>query len=650
MPRKTPCRACKKRQRGCFYHQNSSVCVRCTKLKLTCIPIDNLPDDDDDVLPKEYIPKTLEYWRYQVTQLDQEMKYLERNVRECSTMAKQGQWQLSVEDGKLKLQTAIKSIEEMIMYSRASLRYISPFKGLFNNVPIRCENATFTPILRAFRKMFTRVINEPDRPRLAEEQLQTTSEHYRTIIDHIIHVYFQYKNPRLPFLHAPTFFEHYRNLADPLSCPVTLAVCVNTVCTSRRHLDYSADERRHLAEFFYTKCKAILVDIFDAPSRKLETIFSVTFLHHYVTFILLQPSEARRLVTIAYLLCRELDSQADDNDVPAMRILIHRHSMFAENALSVLSFLMDERPSPYSLLCARLMETIPGEDDATCQNIDMYNHLLPFVTNPQLRAAMDPMDHMISGGSDHVTLEAVFRLDLMVHEWWKGLPNHLRVCDDLFAENATSSIQQNTSIHKAIVFSCAHATLLRLYACLITPERFPQDGDSPTGDDESNHEELVMLLNERAKNVIMRSSDALLSTILHIHHTQADMPPPMLEFLSRAIYGLFTVSLCPTVQIPLSIQQKFNQAMHAMSLQFPADNQIAPSSSPLDAFMITQQISNFDVYRSRPLPGYALVSDILCTTHTYLQSHFVRGPDGSWSWSSFLGVFANALMRGSLIL
>ncbi|KAI8140754.1 hypothetical protein BJV82DRAFT_671130 [Fennellomyces sp. T-0311] len=300
--------ACKKRRRGCFWEENSTVCVRCTKLRLECHSTYDR-DDDDDVLPKEYGSKTLEYWHHQVDQLYSELKHAEYSIQQYTNTepSQEVQWKLSIEDGLLKLHTMITTLEELVMYSRASLRYLSPFRGLFNGTPIRFENSAIIYIMRGYRSMINGVITPLESyPPVYRDQWVSEGEPYRPIIDQLVHWYLKHRNPQRPLLHAPSYLEHYRNLSDPLSCPITLAICVTTVCHIKQLGGYSAVQRRQMADFFYTKAKNILLEIFDDPKRKIETLYTITFLQHFIIYILLQPLEARRLATIAILICEDL--------------------------------------------------------------------------------------------------------------------------------------------------------------------------------------------------------------------------------------------------------------------------------------------------------------------------------------------------------
>ena len=509
-------KACKKRQRGCFWvTKTAKVCVRCTNLNLKCIPSELVTSDhiDDDVLPKEFAVKAIDYWRHQIEQLENDMQQLE-NDRQClskeerheedcksyrdnrisisqknfsnydskkvvstyrnvmsnagqisSQQKQQFEWKLTIQDGVLKLHSKIETIQELLQYSNAFMAHLSPFEGVFQKSLIHLETMSFNLLLRTFRFVFLSIEDlEPNKrscPSLSycfsqtintsnsqplhhsQQQQQHYQEqpyvndtikhptipylhmHYRPIIDHLIHIYSNHENSRRLFLHVPTFLKHYHSLQDPLSCPITLAVCVHILCTTRRLITHSAAERRGIANFFYEKCKDILLDIFDDPARKLETIVVINLLQHFTTFILLRVNEAQRWTTIAHRLCKDLESgfeqrlqQQHEKSTwlrPEMqRILLQRHAFYTENNFQLLDFITDE--SKHVQYSAKLdmkvsyMEAMPGEDSCTREMIEAHNRLLQLCTNPYMAAIT-------------VSFSVIIPNIMIIARWYKRLNN-----------------------------------------------------------------------------------------------------------------------------------------------------------------------------------------------------------------------------------
>ena len=416
-------------------------------------------------MPKEYVENSLEDWHYQVQQLEIEIANAENTIHYyrslcenengnnnhvhsssgCPTKQreqKQMEWKLTVENGLLKLHTTINTMEELLMYSRASLRYLSPFQEIFkassssaSTTTIVFENSIFsTVILRAFQFLFAQATHNPpdqkdcllisDDPYNDElprndpnitaantnvsplpsppSQLPSVAPNdIREIMDQLVQIYIEHKNPTHVFIHTSSFIEYY-NLptTDPLMCPVTLALCTDTICTTRR-LDenlFPSTKRQYLAQFFYQRCKRFLVDMFDDPYRRLETIITVSFLKHYVLFVRLRPLEARRMLTIAYLLCKDLNEEKEHRqsylsnrsvsgsiDGMISKRLVERHLLHAESMLNMVSFISNEtifKPQP----TIAYLEKLPGEEnDIVGFYIDMNNRLIELSNNFYMR-------------------------------------------------------------------------------------------------------------------------------------------------------------------------------------------------------------------------------------------------------------------------
>ncbi|KAI8141087.1 hypothetical protein BJV82DRAFT_690141 [Fennellomyces sp. T-0311] len=195
--------ACKKRQKECFWKRNSNACILCSKLKVDCIPAnDSSEEDNNDVLPREYVPKALEYWNYQIDQLETELQRTELNLIHCQEQQQQQQqqqqnkeWELSIENGQLRLLTAIRSYEELIMFSQASLRYLSPFQeSLYQERDINpilsseellqddkdilqmLSNKAISKVLRSCDLLFTALL-----PMIASYEIDIPPNHFRII-------------------------------------------------------------------------------------------------------------------------------------------------------------------------------------------------------------------------------------------------------------------------------------------------------------------------------------------------------------------------------------------------------------------------------------------------------------------------------------
>ncbi|KAI9497699.1 hypothetical protein BDB00DRAFT_803680 [Zychaea mexicana] len=696
MPRNTPCRACQKRQKGCFWRGNSSVCNRCKKLRLECVVVrqQDLETGEEDVTPREYVETSFDYWNYQVQQLEIELAAAEQTLRQyqdCSSsnssnssiastassississttssyadysspsassytsfsnysnctdddaqdplkqqrqqqQQQQMEWKLTVENGLMKLQTTINTMEELFMYSRASLRYLSPFRSLFKgSSSIRFENPFYvSTTFRAFRFMFSQT-TRPNLPSQKQQQQSAPTKSTRDIIDQLVQIHLKYKNPKHAFLHGPSFLKHYESLRDPLTCPITLALCVDTICTTRRLDDqyYTSARRHHMASFFYERCKAILAEMFDDPDRKIETIIAIHFLKYYIMFVLLQPREARRLVTVAYLLCKDLEQsftyhEKGINNVS--RIIVQRHLLYNERLLNIHSFLNRDtafKSEPGS----SFMDKIPGEDGVVGMFIDMNNRLVQLSNDFHIKVVVTGPENM-SNDDSGLNLETIIRSDEAIKEWWASTPTHLRLCYDLYADNV--SLSSETDWMRAVIYCFAHVSIMQVHVCLLKPICLDDDDDSSI----KINRDVLAPLREQARETVLRSCELLFDVMIQILSSPEEKPTVVIfELISRAMNALVTVS---SPSVSTAIHQKLYKCINAIYSLFPSDTlTVPPSLSPLKALTATshQKISDFTVYRKYPLPGYALFADILHALCANLQSHLVStSPDSSY--------------------
>ena len=309
------------------------------------------------------------------------------------------EWNLSIDqDGLLELHTDIQSIQELLLYSQAFVKFISPLNGLFNKSSISFQSTSFHLIISVFHL----ILYEKEKNRLCmgdnvyyskvSSIHQQPHSYYRSVMDHLVKLYVNRENSRRLLVHTPTYIQHYKDIQDPLTCPVTLAICVHTVCTARHVIKYSATERRQLADFYYEKCKDILFDRFDDPSRKLETLVTINILQHFIIFVLLRMTEARRFATIAYSICKDLEVDMNRGIYPKLKcepqilkVLLQRHYFYAESTLTMLDFMIDKNQTK-SHVPVTYLDAMPDEDLRTKHFIEMHNHLLQLCTSPYMGA------------------------------------------------------------------------------------------------------------------------------------------------------------------------------------------------------------------------------------------------------------------------
>ncbi|KAI9255149.1 hypothetical protein BDA99DRAFT_562422 [Phascolomyces articulosus] len=670
MPRNTPCRDCKKRRRKCVWQENSSICTRCARLELNCAPFEDSGTDEDD-LPAEDGTSELQYWLHNVSELENEMfameKYIQQQAiarttpppaqdimsptstnsststirrrdellfansfllhhqqkRQKRQQQQQGQeqqqppqqeWNLTIVDGILRLETGITSIEELMNYMQASFRYLSPFNNFFQSESVRFESSSVNMLIRALRLVSQKIVSRPLIP-LPINRLPVLHD-YRAIIEQLIRTYFKYQNPLYPFLHAPTFMKHYHQLQDPMTCPITLALCVHTICVPRRIIGYTAVEKRQLAEFFYTKCKEMLVEMFDDPARKFETITVINLTQHFTTFLLLQFMEARRLSTMSYLLCLELYPIYKNKQMSQqMRIMFERHFIFAESFMRTLDMMIEDKVDD-NLPTITSVEIGDDEDELTSQYLIMYNHILRLLTSPFMITLTAQIKRILNGLGGEISIEVIIRLTDYVKEWWSSIPDHLKLCEDPFRSDVKDLVEKCDSKIKLAMFLVVNAVPTVVNACLLKPRKTQENAD------------VLMMVRERALKACLRACEIVLFTIKRRFAMDDDMPPMTFEMLVNVMYALSAIASNTdnTVLISSNLQSLFYDCFYQANAFFPSGHRIPPSLSPLKTLISASQIQELDIYERYPLPGYAFICDVFNQFFTHIQSQFHGSP------------------------
>ena len=302
------------------------------------------------------------------------------------------EWQLSIVDGSIRLHTPIRTIDELMMFTQASLRYLSPFTGLFKKEPVRFEATCISPSLGLTTLLQRSVICRPrkkQRFHMIDYNSSNTAQplDHRGIMNYLLPLYFEQFIPVTGLLHAPTFWKHYQSLDDPLDCPITLAASVDAIVSLRNVINYTPIQRRLIGDYFYSKCKDILFDLYEDPDRKLDVIMVTCLLQSYLTDVLLNAVEARRLLSVALLLCLEMENKIDEmTDI--QRTLFKRHHMIMEVHQRSFDMLFEDKIDfavPERMLG---LEALEDEPEKTKMYTRIYNHIFRFIGSPYISTIM----------------------------------------------------------------------------------------------------------------------------------------------------------------------------------------------------------------------------------------------------------------------
>ena len=336
----------------------------------------------------------MQNWDTTLDALNSTMKQLERKVAQIRWESSL-EWNLSFVNGTLQLDTPIQSMEELFMFTQASMRYLSPFSGLFMKQPVRFDS-TVVSITFGVSTVIQR--EELLKPRKRKRFWSLSHSHnnsftelsavnYRPIIDRLVMLYLERYNPYLGLIHRPTFLAHYYSMDNLMNSAVTLAICIDTLIKARHLIKYTSYEIGMLAELFYTRCRELLFAMYDDPARKVEIVVATSLITQYVSDLLLNHLESNRLTSIAKLLCSELASRRDQL-TPVQWVLLQRNHVNLEFYYRQYQVVYEDKVNFPLLSLYGDLEVLDDEPEETRTSIHLINEVFRFVGSPYISALM----------------------------------------------------------------------------------------------------------------------------------------------------------------------------------------------------------------------------------------------------------------------
>jgi hypothetical protein len=150
-----------------------------------------------------------------------------------------------------------------------------------------------------------------------------------SIVDQLVEIYFRCQNVYQPMIHEPTFRKNYKQLKDPLSDLLSVSVCCYVCSSTCQHFHFSKKDRKNMADYFHSKAKALILDQFDDPDKRLENVIAINLLSRHL-HMTLRIHECRRLIGMAYQIITDLK-----NEYGSSRFTEYSESNFDESDYSM---------------------------------------------------------------------------------------------------------------------------------------------------------------------------------------------------------------------------------------------------------------------------------------------------------------------------
>jgi hypothetical protein len=434
------------------------------------------------------IPQSYEdHHRYQHQQQQQHQdRLLLRNGKE---------WQISLVNGQWRIHTDITTLSGLDQLYQILHTSPSPFQGIHGKTPIiiqACDTRTIFPLTIKLARNHLLY----DTKRLAlqngnHQGLYPTPDlliqRPKWVVDRLVYMFLKCYNPSMTFVHHPTYLAYYQQLEDPLTCPVTMALCSYVCCGHHNASTPGNDnddvyyddngmewfssmmDRRAMGEYFYRQCRHTLDDIFDEPQRRLETVMAINILKRFLMNTL-RVSEMRKLETIAYLICVDLKPFYQSPSLASKRVereMYARHYAFSIWCHVAVDFFMDSISSHDDVDFIRL-SILPGESEFTWKFLHLQNHFFDILLDPSVYIVYENVQRILLGDKVEMTLELILRFEQVTMKWWEQLPTDLRLCDNPYDfDNVKLVIQQTQDESKLTLFIFFLDVAASFHYCLL---------------------------------------------------------------------------------------------------------------------------------------------------------------------------------------
>ncbi|ORX43543.1 hypothetical protein DM01DRAFT_1340700 [Hesseltinella vesiculosa] len=360
-----------------------------------------------------------------------QQQYQLREKTSANPLKAQKEWQLSIINGHLRLETGIVSIKDLLQFAHPSpIRSLSAFdttcvpfqignqlsfialttkqlvkRGLYDSssktfsnakntyftssLSLEFPNTQLTSTLDPFGSMLSRNLRQIECVPLA-----LTLDDPENVIVKFIEQFLKCYQTSLPLLHEPTYMQYFkkchdnvvRDNMDPALAhgPVTLAICTFMSISCCHHLQLNLLQRRRLAEHFYEKCYTQLCDILDdsRPCKQLEALMTINFLQKFF-FMTLRLQNMHRMGSIAILLVGELGKVTKELS-QVERAILQRHATYASIFFACVEYISCKRMDDIHMTEVPL-DILPDESEESKNCLCVYVHSLRLVLNPTFK-------------------------------------------------------------------------------------------------------------------------------------------------------------------------------------------------------------------------------------------------------------------------
>ncbi|KAI8145193.1 hypothetical protein BJV82DRAFT_605258 [Fennellomyces sp. T-0311] len=622
IPKKDPCIVCKFSRKKCIWEDDkASECDRCRRIGLECLLSDD-SYESMELYTTEDGDNELQAWQATVDQLDSDMKQHQQIVAQTWWQSSL-EWTLTLTHGVLQLETPIRSMEELYMFTQASIRYLSPFSGLFMKQAVRFQSTSLSFTFGISSVVQRKELMNPRKRRLSMLDYNYNNSDvslldHRAIVDRLVMLYLDHYNPYLGLVHRATFLEHYHNMSNPMDSALVLAVCIDTLHRVRHRISYTPYEISMISEMLYSRCRDMLFDMYEDAAKKVEIVVITSLITKYTAEILLNQLECNRLVTVALLICTELAGCRTEL-TPVQWVLLQRNYVNLQLFNRQHKMLYEDKVD-YSLLAEMGdIEVLDDEPEVTRTTMHLVNEVFHFIGSPYITSLLNTVNKTFYGESCEILIEDIVRYEPMVKTWWDSLPPHFRICDDPFTPNGYKLVAGKVPATYLAPFIALHLMTGLITSSILQPHVMATSENAATA-------EAIQVIRRRLVSLALNSCRVAVYALNENWIPGVSKLPSFgLNVIIFGTYFMEKLSGCDDIEFPLELLNMMKRRLESKSKTLiPLCHQVPLSSSLLRSYRENTQRTHLEIYESYPLPGFALLSDILFSSINGLAEQHLK--------------------------
>ncbi|KAI8887193.1 hypothetical protein K501DRAFT_242929 [Backusella circina FSU 941] len=412
--RNTPCTECRNHRRKCIRDSLNDTCSRCRRLDRTCMTTSTTSLSYSE--NSKHVIQQIDYLSAIVSDLENQLDLAQ------NSLSTGGDWKLTIKNGTLRIETGIKSIADLLLHC-PPIPFQIPREETGLVVQFSPRKNICLRLLTS--KLLVKCLDIIQDTSLSILSLPTSFLlDARSVIDHLIHIYFECHNTFHPLIHQPSFMAYYKQLDNPLDSLICLCICCHVCGAPCQHTLRSYGNLAAIGKYFSGLAKMKLMEQFDRKEKRIENMISINLLGSYLHFILLN-SESKKISSINYQIAIDLlpwyKEECENGSVEC--------ALYSRNIALIMRYqkpmgLPDER-----CLSQTTWRAMPDEPRELIDFVDGHNLLFRLYNHAIMSELKSRTRDVLSGGVCALPFEMIVQMDEVIHAWWNGLPERYKLCD-----------------------------------------------------------------------------------------------------------------------------------------------------------------------------------------------------------------------------